>query len=111
MVSSPEPAEALALPPWPMYIVHMARSTAAQARQNLSRLLDAAERGEEVIVERRGVRFRIVAEPVELAEAPARPLLVADEAVLAGEWHWEAGPDGDLAFVDESAGRRPPRSR
>lgn len=79
----------------------MPRTTAAQARQNLSRLLDAAERGEEVVVERRGVRFRIVAEAAEPVAPPDRPLLVADDAVLSGEWHWEAGPDGDLAFVDD----------
>ena len=84
-----------------LYNVHMARTTAAQARQNLSRLLDAAERGEEVIVERRGVRFRIVAEAAEPAAPPGEPLLVADDAVLSGEWHWEAGADGDLVFVDD----------
>ncbi len=37
----------------------MKRYTAAKARQQFSLLLDAAERGEPVIVERRGVRFRI----------------------------------------------------
>lgn len=84
-----------------MYIVHMARTTMAQARQNLSRLLDAAERGEEVVVERRGVRFRIVIDAAAPPEAVARPDLVADEAVLSGEWRWSTGPDGELGFVDE----------
>jgi prevent-host-death family protein len=85
-----------------LYNVHMARTTASQARQHLSRLLDAAERGEEVIVERRGVQFRIVAEAMETgAVSSSEPLLLADDAVLAGEWHWSTGDDGDLVFVDD----------
>ena len=79
----------------------MTRHTAAQARQQFFELLDAAERGEEVLLERRGVRFRIVAEPQPVTAFPGAPLLVADDAVLAGEWSWDRDDRGALTFVPE----------
>jgi hypothetical protein len=90
-----------------MYVVHMLRATATQARKDLFRLLDAVERGEEVVLERRGVRFRLSREdsPALASEvAEPRPrLLVQDPAVLSGEWTWAADEDGQLVFVARSA--------
>ena len=82
-----------------MYNVHMARYTTAEARRELSRLLDAAEKGEQVLVERRGVRFRLVLDKTSKGRPkPRKSLAVSDREVLAGEWTWAADSDGQLHF-------------
>ena len=70
----------------------------AEARKRFADLLDAAERGERVVIERRGVQFDL--EVRRKAVAPARrPSLVEamDPAVEQGQWTWRADGDG-LAF-------------
>lgn len=88
-----------------MYTVRMTRINATEARRRLFHLLDAAEQGEEVILERRGTRFRLVREdaPAAAAGPVSSPLAIDDPALLSGEWSWEQRPDGDLAL---RAGRR-----
>jgi len=84
------------------------RYTAAKARQQFSLLLDAAERGEPVIVERRGVRFRIRAErQAALKGTPRRAPVIefVDPAVAAGRWSWDWEPEG-LRFGAAKRGRR-----
>lgn len=82
----------------------MVRFTASEARRQISRLLDAAERGEEVIVERKGARFRISLDTsgsgkgLEVAQAAPSPLLIEDEAILSGQWTWVSDQDGKLQF-------------
>jgi len=77
----------------------MKRHSSTQARQHLSELLDAADRGEPVIIERRGVRYSLSA-----AKAPAKrkrttPIFdVVDRALASGQWTWESGDEG-LRFV------------
>ena len=86
----------------------MKRYTAAKARQQFSLLLDTAERGESVVIERRGVRFRIRAERQSALKAlPSRPPLIefVDPAVTAGRWSWDWEPEG-LRFVSAKRGRR-----
>jgi prevent-host-death family protein len=73
----------------------MKRYQAAGARQHFSEVLDAAQRGEQVIIERRGVRFRL--EPVRQETKPAarEPLFrIVDPAVEAGTWTWNFGKRG-----------------
>ena len=87
---------------------NMKRFSAAKARQQFSFLLDAAERGESVIIERRGVRFRIRAERQSAPKAlPRRAPVIEfmDPAVDAGHWSWNWGPEG-LCFVAAKRGRR-----
>ena len=82
--------------------------TAAKARPQFSLLLDAAERGESVIIERRGVRFRTRAERQSAPKAlPRRAPTIEfrDPAVDAGHWSWDWGPEG-LRFVAAKRGRR-----
>jgi len=89
-------------------LYNMKRFTAAKARQQFSLLLDTAERGESVVIERRGVRFRIRAEQQPALKAPSRraPLIeFVDPAVAAGRWGWDWGPRG-LRFVAAKRGRR-----
>jgi hypothetical protein len=79
-----------------MYNVPMGRYTASEARRLLFRLLDAAERGEEVILERRGARFRIELDHPDDVEIPDSPLVVEDPALLDGQWAWTSDEDGNL---------------
>jgi prevent-host-death family protein len=81
----------------------MTRYSAADARARFSAVLDLAERGEDVVVERRGTRFRLVR-----VDEPRRPSTKkygwsVDEALLDGDWHWEPGADGQLALVATKA--------
>lgn len=70
----------------------MKHYSASLFRQQVSRALDEAERGEMVIVERRGLRFRLVQEPTA-AEATPRPWLeVLDRRLLDSDWYWDWKP-------------------
>ena len=78
-----------------LYNVRMKRYTSSQVRARLADVLDAAERGEEVIIERRGVRYSIRAERTSPAGRRRKPLIdVVDPAVAAGEWTWKSNADG-----------------
>lgn len=73
----------------------MIRYSAAQARQHLSAVLDAAERGEGVRIERRGVEFELrpVAPPSRRKQR--KKLIVSvDPAVQAGRFGWVLRDDG-----------------
>ncbi|MEE2775715.1 MAG: type II toxin-antitoxin system prevent-host-death family antitoxin [Acidobacteriota bacterium] len=82
-----------------MYTVRMVRVTATEARRRLFKLMDAVERGEEVTLERRGVRFRLALEAHGPSpEIPSSPLRILDPDLLDGEWTWQTGEDGELVF-------------
>jgi len=82
----------------------MKRYTAAQARQHLSTVLDTAEAGEPVVIERRGVRFAVRTE-TKAATRRRTPLVEwMDPAVETGNWTWEWASKG-LRF----SGRKPRR--
>jgi hypothetical protein len=79
-----------------MYNVHPVKHLkVAEARARFGELLDQAEQGTPVIIERRGVRFRLAADagPGPAAPAPS-PFEYVDAAVLGGQWTWKAGPTG-----------------
>jgi hypothetical protein len=69
----------------------MKRYTTANAKQKLSILLDAAERGESVIIERRGVRFRVQKDrQASRKRTPGNPVIeIVDPAVAKGQWQWQ----------------------
>ena len=78
----------------------MKRYTSSQVRERFADILDAAERGEEVIIERRGVRYVLRAESARRTRTRRGSLITyMDPAVAAGQWTWELGPNG-LEFVD-----------
>jgi prevent-host-death family protein len=76
-----------------MYI--MKRYPAGAARQHFAELLDAAERGEPVVIERRGVQFRLQPMPGRKASSRRPPRFqIIDPAIQAGEWTWSLGARG-----------------
>ena len=59
------------------------------ARARLADLLDAAENGERVFIERRGIRHAItVAEPAAKWTGRRPRLEIVDEDVESGAWSW-----------------------
>jgi len=63
----------------------------AEARARFGEILDAAEKGLPVVIERRGVTFRLVAEAPPRPKAPATAVFeFVDPAVMSGQWTWRA---------------------
>jgi len=81
------------------------RYTAAQARQHLSAVLDAAEAGEPVVFERRGVRFAVRTEKKAAARRRTSVIEWMDPAVERGQWTWEWTSKG-LRFSGKKRRRR-----
>lgn len=66
-----------------------------EARAAFTDLLDAAERGEPVVIERRGVLFMLSATaPAKARVRRTAHIARADESILSGEWAWDWTPDG-----------------
>jgi hypothetical protein len=77
----------------------------AEARVRFGEILDAAESGESVFIERRGVRFRVVAEPRSRSTAAKTPVFdFVDPQVMTGQWAWTAGAKG-LRFTSRTKRR------
>jgi antitoxin (DNA-binding transcriptional repressor) of toxin-antitoxin stability system len=78
-----------------MYNVQMKRYTTAQARARLSQVLDEAERGTPIAIERRGVRYllRVDRAPVQRRSKPS-VIETIDRAVDQGEWTWSINARG-----------------
>jgi prevent-host-death family protein len=71
------------------------RYSAANARQHLSDVLDEAEAGEAVVIERRGVRFTVVAQLRKKKPLRHRRLFDwVDPLILSGNWTWAWTPEG-----------------
>ena len=83
----------------------MKRYSAAQARQHLAAVLDAAEAGESVVIERAGVRFRVRAEPRRRGRRRPRLTAWLDPVVEAGDWSWVSAKRG-LRFSPRKPRRR-----
>jgi antitoxin (DNA-binding transcriptional repressor) of toxin-antitoxin stability system len=83
-----------------MYNVQtMKRLKVAEARARFGEILDEAEKGHPVFIERRGVRFRVVAEPMVKPATAKSPLVATvDPAVITGQWSWVTGRRG-LTFA------------
>jgi antitoxin (DNA-binding transcriptional repressor) of toxin-antitoxin stability system len=81
----------------------MKRYTVTQARMRMAEMLDSAESGTAVLIERKGVRFQIVPTMARPARTKAPILEILDEAIEKGDWTWKDGPQG-LTFT-----RRTPR--
>ena len=64
--------------------------TTAQARKRFAKLLDAAERGQPVMIERRGVRFLVQTQQHRTRRPMRRKSIIEhlDPAVASGQWTW-----------------------
>jgi hypothetical protein len=73
----------------------MKRYPVALLRERLSEALNEADRGTPVIIERRGVQYRLAREPERRRTTPRKPVIERiDPVVAGGEWSWEWTPDG-----------------
>jgi antitoxin (DNA-binding transcriptional repressor) of toxin-antitoxin stability system len=77
-----------------MYNVHVKRYTVAQVRQRLAEALDLAEGGEPVVIERRGVQFRLTAVRSRRRTSRRSLIEILDPAVMEGRWTWSWQPGG-----------------
>ena len=87
-----------------MYVVHMKRVTASDARKNWFRLLDEVAAGEVVCIERGGrtIVLRREEPAREGAEIPDySAILRVQDVEDADRWGWEWSPDaGGVTSVD-----------
>ena len=82
----------------------MKRYGVAVVRERLAEALDEAEKGIPVIIERKGVRYRLAVEKPRTIRKTRKPRIeILDPAVESGEWTWAWTPKG-LAF--RGRGRR-----
>ncbi|MGH9408501.1 MAG: hypothetical protein ACRD1V_03525 [Vicinamibacterales bacterium] len=83
----------------------MKRYGVGVVRERLAEALDYADQGVPVVIERRGVRYRLtvdrVKKPVRMSQTPYIEIL--DPAVERGDWTWDWAP-GRLTYK-----RRPRR--
>ena len=81
--------------PQPMYTVHVKKYSVAGARQHLAEVLDSAESGEDVVIERRGVRFAIKPVASTTRARRRKPRIeILDPNVEAGTWSWSWSEGG-----------------
>ena len=68
----------------------MKRYTVALVRERLAEALDEAERGEPVVIERKGVRYRLSLDTTKPRRTRrASRIEVVDPAVTEGKWTWD----------------------
>ena len=80
-----------------MYIVHMKRVTASDARRDWFRLLDEVASGEKVVIERRGTRIVLSREDIDEATLTVPDydsLIQGPDADMAENWSWEWSEEG-----------------
>lgn len=78
----------------------MKRYTVSQVRERLSDALDEAEKGIPVVIERKGVRYRLAVEkPARSRRKPRFRIEILHPAIEAGQWTWDWTPKG-LKFRD-----------
>ncbi|MBX7116489.1 MAG: hypothetical protein K1X64_19345 [Myxococcaceae bacterium] len=78
--------------------------TVGTARAEISALLDAAERGERVVIRRRDASFRLVRETTAKKKRQRAVLAWADPVLLSDDWTWQ-WKGGQLVFRSRK-GRR-----
>jgi prevent-host-death family protein len=87
-----------------MYSVMSQYLKVSEARARFGEILDAAETGAPVTIERRGVLFKLVAEKQRSRVARTALFAFVDPAVSTGQWSWKTGRRG-LAFAPRRKAR------
>jgi hypothetical protein len=76
-----------------MYL--MKRYSVGLVRERLAEALNEVDRGVPVIIERRGVRYRLTREPQLARTSTRKPVIEhVDPDVAAGQWSWQWTPKG-----------------
>ena len=82
----------------------MKRYTVSAVRERLAEALDAADSGVPVIIERKGVRYRLAVEKSTSPRKARRSYVeILDPAVASGQWTWDWTPKG-LTFRGKRRG-------
>lgn len=71
----------------------------AEARAQFGEVLDLAEKGQPVVIVRRGVRFKVTVDADPRPKAAAPLFAHVDEAIAGGQWTWTMGARG-LTFAE-----------
>lgn len=83
----------------------MKRYSVSELRAHLADVLDQAQNGETVIIERRGQRFQVIPRTLKNKWPELRAKIeIHDPALLEGQWGWEWKPGKTLRFVGEHVG-------
>ena len=79
----------------------MGNMKVAEARARFGEILDAAEKGLPVVIERRGVRFRLIAESAaaRTAKADGATFAFVDPAMMSGQWTWRTDGARGVKFA------------
>jgi hypothetical protein len=82
-----------------MYNVHVKKYSVGMVRERLSAALDRAERGQPVLIERRGVTYELrVRKPRPRRKRPTPQIEILDRSlVTSGQWTWD-WKEGALRF-------------
>src|SRR5687767_11076565 len=73
----------------------MKRYTVSLVRERLSEALDEAEKGVPVIIERKGVRYRLAVDKPASGRKTRQPRIeILDPAVAEGQWTWDVASAG-----------------
>ena len=68
----------------------MKRYTVSLVRERLAEALDEADKGVPVIIERKGVQYRLAVEkPVATRKPAPAHIEVLDPAIADGQWTWD----------------------
>jgi hypothetical protein len=79
-----------------VYNVHMRKYSVSMVRERLSEALDAADQGQPVLIERRGVTYELTVRKAPGRKKKATPQIdILDPAIVDGTWTW-AWEKGDL---------------
>ena len=81
------------------YNVQMKRYSASEARKRIAEVLDGAEHGEKIVIERKGLRFLVLldgAKPgTKRSKGTRSPVLeILDPDIEKGQWTWRSGRRG-----------------
>lgn len=88
----------------------MNRYSVGDARKQMAHVLDEAEKGQGVIIERKGVLFRLSLDAPKRPAHRAKPpqLEILDAAVENGTWTWDMKAKGEIKFVPTAKKRKRP---
>lgn len=74
----------------------MKKYSVAMVRERLSEALDQAERGNPVVIERRGVTYELTVQKSARRKKRRTPQIeILDRALITGQWTWD-WQDGEL---------------